>query len=163
MREILNGLNKVKYELVFIQGSDKDVATDKLLDEVSHMDKEYSDATEAHKLPVPKSKREHCITAIIKVIYALLRSVWLLIQIEPDLVITNGPGIAVPLCYAAAGMNAILATNIKLIYIESICRVEDLSFTGKLVHPVVHTLVVMWPQVARKWPRTKYFGTLERF
>ncbi len=61
-----------------------------------------------------------------------------------DLMLTNGPGVAVPLCYIYFILSKILLFNIKakIIYVESFCRVKELSLTAKLLKPILSKFVV---------------------
>lgn len=51
---------------------------------------------------------------------------------------TNGPGTAVPLCYAHWALSKLLLwnTDAKILFIESFCRVTSLSLSGKLLYPI---------------------------
>ncbi|EDO06770.1 uncharacterized protein BBOV_IV004090 [Babesia bovis T2Bo] len=162
MRDIMKSLPNRCSTLVYIVGNDKDVATERLIHQLSQsVETDVSINQQIYSLPVPKSHRESYTQAAIKGISSFIKSLNMLYTEQPDLIITNGPGIAVPICFAATVLNLIFRRNIKLIYIESMCRVEDLSFTGKLLYPVVHTLVVMWPHLSQKWPGVTYLGTIK--
>jgi beta-1,4-N-acetylglucosaminyltransferase len=60
---------------------------------------------------------------------------------RPDAVLSLGAEIAVPFIYLSKLM------RVRTLYIESWCRVEDLSLTGKLVYPVADAFWVQWPQL----------------
>ncbi|CDW80772.1 UNKNOWN [Stylonychia lemnae] len=53
-------------------------------------------------------------------------------------ILTNGPGTAVPLCYARCLISKLLRINpeAKIVFVESFCRVTSLSLTGKLLKPI---------------------------
>lgn len=72
---------------------------------------------------------------------------------NPDLVFSMGAEIAVPFIYLAKLMGK------KTMYIESWCRVENLSLAGKLVAPVVDEMWVQWPQLA-EGKRTRFEGAI---
>ena len=61
-----------------------------------------------------------------------------------DLVMTNGPGTALPISYIYWIVSKLLLFNIKakIIFVESFCRVTELSLTGKLIRPIVNKFVV---------------------
>lgn len=52
---------------------------------------------------------------------------------------TNGPGTALPLAYAHLLVNKLGLFNwsAKVLFIESFCRVQELSLTGKLLMPLM--------------------------
>jgi beta-1,4-N-acetylglucosaminyltransferase len=62
---------------------------------------------------------------------------------KPDVIISLGAEIALP--FMVWGW----LLGIKTIFIESWCRTEDLSLTGRLVMPIVDCFWVQWPQLLR--------------
>jgi beta-1,4-N-acetylglucosaminyltransferase len=74
--------------------------------------------------------------------------------------IVNGPGTCVPLCYAALLMQVLYIQTCKIIFVESFCRVDTLSLSGKLVYPIAARFIVQWPQLQRDWPKAEYIGRL---
>ena len=77
-----------------------------------------------------------------------------------DLLLTNGPGTAVPICYIYFFLSKILLYNwnAKIVFIESFCRVTDLSLTGRLLRPILSKFVVQWEELHKKYPKeTIYF------
>ena len=75
-------------------------------------------------------------------------SLWMMSQIAAyegkgvDVLMTNGPGTALPLCYAHCFVNKLALFNIKakILFVESFCRVDDLSLTGKLLRPLLYIM-----------------------
>ena len=46
-------------------------------------------------------------------------------------------------------------------YVESVCRVETLSATGRLLyHAGADRVLVQWPALARRYPRAEWLGRL---
>lgn len=82
-------------------------------------------------------------SSVFTTLYALCQSFFVLLRIQVtaklDLVVTNGPGTAIPICYIHFILTRIMLFNIKakILYIESFCRVQDLSLTGKLLRPIL--------------------------
>lgn len=76
----------------------------------------------------------------------------LLRRLRPAFVITTGAGVAVPFCYLGRSFGA------RVIYIESLARVSELSLTGRLVRPVVHRLFVQWPTLAARTRKAEFRG-----
>jgi beta-1,4-N-acetylglucosaminyltransferase len=69
-------------------------------------------------------------------------AVWALriLRVErPAAIVSLGAEIAVPFFYLGRAM------GIRTLYIESWCRIESLSLTGRLVCPVAHAFWVQWP------------------
>jgi beta-1,4-N-acetylglucosaminyltransferase len=65
-------------------------------------------------------------------------------------------GTCVPLCYSAFLLKFLGIKNIKIIFIESFCRVEKLSLTGKLLYPIVDRFLVQWKEHLVKYQRAEY-------
>lgn len=81
---------------------------------------------------------------------------WKILQKEqPDIILSTGAEIAVPFFYVGKLM------GIKTIFIESWCRVETRSLTGKLVYPVADAYWVQWPeQLEICGPKAEYKGAV---
>jgi len=78
----------------------------------------------------------------------------ILFRMKPDLIISTGAAVAVPFIYAGRIL------GIKTIFIDSISRVENLSLTGKLIHPVVSEIYVQWEQCGREYRKVQYKGSI---
>ena len=46
----------------------------------------------------------------------------------------------------------------SVVYVESFCRVETLSLSGKILYYMADQFVVQWPQLSDKYPRSTYMG-----
>jgi UDP-N-acetylglucosamine:LPS N-acetylglucosamine transferase len=74
---------------------------------------------------------------------------------KPDVVISTGPEIAVPVFYAARLL------GIKTIYIESLCRIKDPSITGKLIYPIASVFLVQSKELLNKYgKKAQYWGNV---
>ncbi|MEJ2598670.1 MAG: PssD/Cps14F family polysaccharide biosynthesis glycosyltransferase [Anaerolineales bacterium] len=74
---------------------------------------------------------------------------------QPDVILSLGAEIAIPFFYLSKLL------GIKTIYIESWCRVENLSLTGRLVYPVANQFWVQWPRLLDACgPKARYNGAL---
>ena len=60
---------------------------------------------------------------------------------RPQVVVSLGAEIALPFFYLGKLLGA------RTIFIESWCRVESLSLTGRLVYPAADAFWVQWPQL----------------
>ena len=49
-------------------------------------------------------------------------------------------------------------SHCKIVFVESLCRVQTLSLTGKILQYFADEVLVQWPDLALKYPRTKYIG-----
>jgi len=112
---------------------------------------------------IPRSRevKQSYITSFFTTIYALVYCFFLIIWNEPTLIVTNGPGTALPLCYSLK-LSRILLYNLKgkILFIESFCRVDNLSVTGRLVYPISDRFIVQWEELTKRYKRAEYLGTL---
>lgn len=84
----------------------------------------------------------------------LLQSIWLLLKVRPNVVITTGAGIAIPSCLIAKKFGA------KLIMVDTVARPDDLSKTGRFLYKYADLFIVQWPELCRKYPKAVYGGTV---
>lgn len=71
---------------------------------------------------------------------------------NPQVIVTNGAQIAIPISYLAKLFGK------RVIYIESLARVNDLSGTGKLIYPIADLFLVQWEGLLKRYKRAKYWG-----
>ena len=48
----------------------------------------------------------------------------------------------------------------RLVYVESIARVDTLSLSGKILYKIADQFFVQWPQLQAKYPRALFVGRL---
>ncbi|GME67394.1 unnamed protein product [[Candida] boidinii] len=100
----------------------------------------------------------HTLQSFISTVRLLL--VLLNTKAFPDILLLNGPGTSVPLAYTIFVFKVLGLTNCKIIYIESLARVENLSLSGKLLLPITDRFIVQWKKLADKYRRCEYYGIL---
>ena len=93
-------------------------------------------------------------SSVPSTLHALWACVHLIWTASPDLVLVNGPGTCVPVAVLARLAGA------RVIFVESWCRVESLSLTGRIMYWVAHRFVVHWPELVRRYPRAEYLGRI---
>ena len=95
-------------------------------------------------------------------IIALFNSIYMVWKYEPALILCNGPGTCVPLCFAIVILRilGIACFSTKIVFVESFCRVQSLSLSGKLLYPISDIFVVQWPDLAIKHPKAQYLGVI---
>jgi UDP-N-acetylglucosamine:LPS N-acetylglucosamine transferase len=71
---------------------------------------------------------------------------------KPDVVITTGAGIAVFFCVFAKLLGA------KLIFIESMAKIERPTLTARFLYPFADLFIVQWPNLLRFFPRARFEG-----
>ena len=73
---------------------------------------------------------------------------------RPDVVISTGAGIVVFFCVFAKLLGA------KLIFIESMARIERPTLTARFLYPFSDLFMVQWPDLLEYFPKAKYMGRL---
>ena len=91
------------------------------------------------------------VPSTLKALFACVRLIW---TASPDLVLVNGPGTCVPVAVLGRLFGS------RVIFVESWCRVESLSLTGRIMYWVAHRFVVHWPELVRRYPRAEYLGRI---
>jgi UDP-N-acetylglucosamine:LPS N-acetylglucosamine transferase len=82
------------------------------------------------------------------------QSLYILLKERPDVIITTGAGVAVATCYLAKLFGK------KTIFVESFCRVEKPSLSGRLVYPIADLFIVQWKQLLKFYPKAEYGGQI---
>lgn len=102
--------------------------------------------------------------AVLRSVYAALEGVNILIAEQPALLLVNGPGTCVPLVCAARALRACgaLRPDSRILFVESVCRVETLSLSGYLLYHCrfADDVAVQWEALRARFPRAKYIGTV---
>jgi beta-1,4-N-acetylglucosaminyltransferase len=88
----------------------------------------------------------------------LLRNVvvaWRVVRdVRPAVVLTTGAGIAVPFAWMARLRGS------KVVYVESLARIDGPSLTYRLIAPVAERQYVQWPELARTLPGSRFVGNV---
>jgi len=75
-----------------------------------------------------------------------------LLKERPDVVISTGSEIAIPISYMAKCLGK------KVIFIESLHRVNELSGSARVIYPIADLLLVQWESLIDKYAKVKYAG-----
>ena len=57
--------------------------------------------------------KQSYVTSVATTLIGIMHAFWLIAQSNPDLLVTNGPGTALPLCYAGFVVNKVLLMKPK--------------------------------------------------
>jgi UDP-N-acetylglucosamine:LPS N-acetylglucosamine transferase len=80
---------------------------------------------------------------------------WRLLRRErPDVVVSDGAGVAVPFFVAARIL------GIKTVYVEVYDRIDTPTMAGRLCYPLSDLFCVQWREQQRLYPRAELIGTL---
>eukprot|EP01138_Halocafeteria_seosinensis_P004189 gb/GECG01004284.1/.p1 GENE.gb/GECG01004284.1/~~gb/GECG01004284.1/.p1 ORF type:complete len:229 (+),score=11.31 gb/GECG01004284.1/:1-687(+) len=111
---------------------------------------------------IPRSREvgQSYISSVFTTLYSILFSVYLVWKRKPDVVLCNGPGTCIPVCAGAFLWKYLGLLNASTVFVESMCRVDTLSLTGKLLYPVADGFFVQWPELQKKYPKCSLVGWL---
>ncbi len=77
----------------------------------------------------------------------------ILMREKPDILFSTGSEIAIPTFYIGKFL-----FGAKLIYLESVARMRDISRAGRLLMPIVDLFLVQWEELAQKYKKAKFWG-----
>ncbi|XP_063795899.1 UDP-N-acetylglucosamine transferase subunit ALG14 homolog isoform X2 [Pseudophryne corroboree] len=113
-----------------------------------------------HRIPRSREVRQSWSSSLLTTLQSLLYSVPLTLRLKPDLILCNGPGTCIPVCFSALLLGILGLKKILIVYVESICRVESLSLSGKLLYHIADYFIVQWPPLKDKYPNSIYLGRI---
>lgn len=113
-----------------------------------------SDAV-VHNIPRSREVKQSYISSVATTLYAIVYSIALVARVRPDLVLCNGPGTGLPICLAGFMFRILGWCEGQVVFIESYCRVETLSLTGKLLYPFADMFVVHWKELHQRHPSSQ--------
>ncbi|ELK30702.1 UDP-N-acetylglucosamine transferase subunit ALG14 like protein [Myotis davidii] len=107
-----------------------------------------------HRIPRSREVRQSWLSTVATTLHSACLSLPL------TYVLCNGPGTCVPICAAAVLLGVLGVKRVTVVYVESLCRVEHLSLTGRILRPFADYFLVQWPALKRKYPTSVYLGRI---
>ena len=96
--------------------------------------------------------RKYLFKYIFIFMFNIIKSLYLIVKYDPDVIVTTGTHTAVPSCYLGWMFDK------KIIYIESFAKSKDQTLTGKIVYPIASIFVVQWESMLKFYPKAVYWG-----
>lgn len=131
---------------------------------------EFARSSDRNKLEMVRLRRarkvgQSYLSSIWTTLAGLFSSVALVLTQRPHLCFTNGPAISVVLTIAIRSLQIVtLGTcySCEIIYIESFCRTNSLSLTGKIIYHLrlADQFYVQWATLATKYPKSFFKGII---
>lgn len=90
----------------------------------------------------------------LDLIHNFIQSFFILIKEKPDAVISTGAGIALPALFIAKLMGK------KTVFIESFCRINSASFSGKIAYVFAGLFLVQWKENLKFFPKAEFKGAV---
>ncbi|XP_027718419.1 UDP-N-acetylglucosamine transferase subunit ALG14 homolog isoform X1 [Vombatus ursinus] len=113
-----------------------------------------------HHIPRSREVQQSWSSSVFTTLYAMCYSLPLTFRLKPDLVLCNGPGTCIPICASALLLGILGIKKVIIVYVESICRVETLSLSGKILYHFSDYFFVQWPTLKGKYPKSVYLGRI---
>jgi beta-1,4-N-acetylglucosaminyltransferase len=106
---------------------------------------------------IPRSREvgQSYWSSIFTTIYAQLCAMTIVARLRPQLILCNGPGTCLPICMAAWILRFFGCCRVEVVFCESLCRVQTLSLTGRLLYPLVDVFLVHWQELHLRYPLTR--------
>jgi beta-1,4-N-acetylglucosaminyltransferase len=102
----------------------------------------------------PRWKDENLLIVALKYIRLSWQSLVALLRSRPRVIMTSGPGLAVPISVFGKLAGA------RIIYVENGARVSTPSLTGRLMYRIADLFFVQWPELKEALPKAIYAGSL---
>lgn len=88
----------------------------------------------------------------------LLKNLWLAVSVirrtRPKVILTTGAGVAVPFSWIGRLAGA------RVVYVESLTRIESPSLSCRLIRPVADRVYVQWPELVPAVSGARYVGSV---
>ncbi|XP_063217162.1 UDP-N-acetylglucosamine transferase subunit ALG14 homolog [Bacillus rossius redtenbacheri] len=115
---------------------------------------------EVIRIPRSRNVSQSFITSFATTLYAVVAVIPHMLSRRPELILCNGPGTCIPICFIAFIMRILCICDNRIVFVESICRVKTLSLTGKFLLFFADELFVQWPNLKHLHKRVNYVGRL---
>ena len=84
----------------------------------------------------------------------IVRCIKIVRKFKPDTIVTTGAQVGGIMCFIGKIFGA------KIIYIESVARINTLSKTGKAIYKFADKFYVQWDALTKKYKKCEYIGRL---
>ena len=91
---------------------------------------------------------------LIHFIQLIVNSAKLMAKEKPDIILSTGALVTVPMLYIGKLLGK------RIIFMESMARVEGKSLSGKLVYPIADLFLVQWESMLECYPKAVYVSRL---
>ncbi len=100
---------------------------------------------------VPGTK-SHILSYVFIFSFNIIKSLYLLLKINPNVIVTTGTHTAVPMCYWGKLLKK------KIIFIETFANSNTKTEAGKMIYPIADTFIVQWESMLELYPNAIYGG-----
>lgn len=96
--------------------------------------------------------KDHLFSYIFKLLFNVLKTIYLYFKIHPDYIITTGTHTAGPMCCLGKIFGS------RIIYIETFANITTKTVTGRLLYPIADLFIVQWENMLKIYPKAVYGG-----
>lgn len=100
------------------------------------------------------TNRNFGLLAVRNLLRNLLGAARLVRVVRPRVVLTTGAGVAVPYAWIGRLLGA------RVVYVESLTRIERPSLSCRLIAPVASRIYAQWPELPETVPKARYVGSV---
>lgn len=156
------GISKLHREYVISSGDSTSVLKLKNFEEnmPANDGKDYQITTIYRARNIGEGKVKATVNTLLSFKSTMMNLIISRLKDQPDVFLTNGPGTAIPIAYMLFILKFFGLCKTKIIYVESLARVKELSLTGFLILPISNRIIVQWEPLAKKYKRCEYYGIL---
>lgn len=161
MIKLISTLDPKNYQPRFYVMANNDIVSEKKIIELErNVYSSKPNSFNISKIPRSRIVGQSYITSVITTLNSIMHCVPVVVKIRPNLVICNGPGTCIPICVIAFILKLFFVCNTKIIFIESICRVNSFSLSGRMLMYFADNIVVHWEELTKICKRVDYLGQL---
>ena len=112
------------------------------------------------QIPRAREVGQSYVTSVFTTLYSQLVCVPHVVYARPDVLLVNGPGTCIPVCVMVLLLRVLGLCRGRIVYVESICRVNTLSLSAKILVLFADHVLVQWSHLAEGNFRCTYIGRL---
>lgn len=105
-----------------------------------------------YRTRLPRGLRTSFLASVVNTLLCSIQQFSILLQSRPRAILSAGAGIAVPISLFGRLL------GVKIIHIETACRVRTLSLSGRILYHIAHLFFVQWEPLKKKYPKAIYAG-----
>jgi len=156
---MLSKLDFNKFKKCFIISSHNDKNSENKFKEIFDLKKYSKTSFQFIKIYRARNVGQSFLTSIFTAFYSMIQSFFVMIKTQPNICVTNGPGVAIPIVYIGFILKLMMIlVEFKILFIESYCRTKSISLSGKLIEPICDKFIVLWENL--KGGKKEFLGKI---
>jgi len=156
---MLSKLDFNKFKKCFIISSHNDKNSENKFKEIFDLKKYSKTSFQFIKIYRARNVGQSFLTSIFTTFYSMIQSFFVMIKTQPNICVTNGPGVAIPIVYIGFILKLMMIlVEFKILFIESYCRTKSISLSGKLIEPICDKFIVLWENL--KGGKKEFLGKI---